>query len=150
MSVRVLRNVVSYGALNGGSKALKLLALLTLARALAPSAFAVVAFAWGFVEVFRVVAIAGLDQWTIRTLVNSPGADRRVVNSSTKFVRRFILLALFTCPTAAVLMRYDPTMVRGVGVAALALPAAGLAPMYASVFESRLETGKLASYYLVP
>src|SRR2546426_10050790 len=69
MSVRVLRNVVNYGALNGGSKALKLLALLALARALAPASFAVVAFAWGFVEVFRVVAIAGLDQWTTRTLV---------------------------------------------------------------------------------
>jgi O-antigen/teichoic acid export membrane protein len=150
MSVRVLRNVVNYGALNGGSKALKLLALLTLARALAPASFAVVGFAWGFVEVFRVVATAGLDQWTTRTLVNSPGAERRVIHVSTKFVRKFIALALLACPATAILMRYDQTMTEGVGIVMLALPAAGLAPIYASVFESRLETGKLAAYYLFP
>src|SRR5881296_3400129 len=134
---RVLRNALSYTTLNVTAKVVKLVALLALARALAPPRFAVLAFAWGFVEIFRVVGIAGLDQWTTRAVVWNPGMERLLLRRSVASVTWSTALAIVACLSSGIVLGYERALLEGVAVAALALPAAAVGPIYASVFEAK-------------
>lgn len=145
-----MRNALSYTALSVTGKVLKLVALLALARALTPPRFAVVMFAWGFVEIFRVVGIAGLDQWTTRTVVWNPGIERLLLRRSMAAATWSTGIAAGACFASALLLGYDRTLLEGIAVAALVLPAAALGPIHASIFEAKLRADALTGYYLAP
>ena len=145
----VLQNTLLHAGLNGFAKVLKLVALLTLATSLGPGGFAIVAFGWGFIEVFRVVAIGGVDVWTTRAIARGQ-PDAAVLARGLASIRRTTLLSIAACVLAAFLLGYDHTWLEAVGTAALVLPAAALGPVNAAVFEARLQVGRLAGYYVGP
>jgi O-antigen/teichoic acid export membrane protein len=145
----VLHNTLLHAGLNGFAKVLKLVALLTLATSLGPGGFAIVAFGWGFVEVFRVVAIGGADVWTTRAIARGQ-PDAAVRARGVASIRRTTLLSIAACLLAAVALGYERTWLEAVGIAAVVLPAAALGPVNAAVFEARLQVGRLAGYYISP